>query len=252
MPAVHFQAPMQGPSRPIPDRIWRVSSVVVLVHLGLGWAISSGWLTSVPPPMPRDNVIMASVVMEAPAPPAPVPPQITPPVPKPKPRSEAPQKPSPLRPPLAVAQAVHPAPNATEPAPSATAPVVPASPAPAATAPSAPAATGNQRPSPPTPTPKSTPAQVVQPSTDADYLNNPAPPYPRISKRMGEQGTVTIRVFINTAGRAEQAEIRHSSGYTRLDESALATVKSWRFVPRQRNGVPEAMWFNVPIRFVLD
>ncbi len=241
---------MPGPSRPIPDRIWRVTSVVVLAHLGVGWAISSGWLTSVPPPMARDNVIMASVVMDAPAPPAPVPPQATPTAPKPKPRPEAPQKPSPLRPPIAVAPPVHPVPTTTEAAPSATTPVVPAAPAPAATAPSAPAATGNQRPSPSSPKP--TPAQVVQPSTDADYLNNPAPPYPRISKRMGEQGTVTIRVFINTAGRAEQAEIRHSSGYPRLDESALATVKSWRFVPGQRNGAPEAMWFNVPIRFVLD
>ena len=241
---------MPGPSRPIPDRIWRVTSVVVLAHLGVGWVISSGWLTAVPPPMARDNVIMASVVMDAPAPPAPVPPLATPTAPKPKPRPEAPQKPSPLSPPIAVAPPVHPVPTTTEAAPSATAPVVPAAPAPAATAPSAPAATGNQRPSPSSPKP--TPAQVVQPSTDADYLNNPAPPYPRISKRMGEQGTVTIRVFINTAGRAEQAEIRHSSGYTRLDESALATVKSWRFVPGQRNGVPEAMWFNVPIRFVLD
>ena len=93
---------------------------------------------------------------------------------------------------------------------------------------------------------------MVLPSTSADYLNNPAPPYPRQSKRLGEQGTVIICVLITPDGRAEKAEIRTSSGYLRLDETALTTVQRWRFVPGQRNGAPEAMWLNVPIRFVLD
>jgi len=95
-------------------------------------------------------------------------------------------------------------------------------------------------------------AAVVLPSSDADYLNNPPPIYPRMSRRMGEQGTVLVRVFISTEGRAEKAEIRTSSGYVRLDEAALETVQRWRFVPGKRAGQPEAMWFNVPIRFVLD
>ena len=69
---------------------------------------------------------------------------------------------------------------------------------------------------------------------------------------MGEQGTVMLRVFISAEGRAEQAEIRSSSGYARLDEAALETVKRWRYVPGQRAGLAQAMWFNVPIRFVLD
>jgi protein TonB len=108
-------------------------------------------------------------------------------------------------------------------------------------------AAGNQRPAN-----NATAAAVVLPSTIADYLNNPAPPYPRQSKRLGEQGTVIIRVLITPEGRAEKAEIRTSSGFLRLDETALSTVQRWRFVPGQRNGAPEAMWFNVPIRFVLD
>lgn len=93
---------------------------------------------------------------------------------------------------------------------------------------------------------------TVPPSSDADYLNNPAPSYPRMSRRMGEQGTVVVKVFINAEGRAEKAVIRTSSGYSRLDESALETVKRWRFVPGKRAGQAEAMWFNVPIRFLLD
>jgi len=73
-----------------------------------------------------------------------------------------------------------------------------------------------------------------------------------MSRRLGEQGTVVVKVMINTEGRAEKAEIRTSSGYRRLDETALETVLRWRYVPGTRNGVAEAMWFNVPIRFVLD
>ena len=61
-----------------------------------------------------------------------------------------------------------------------------------------------------------------------------------------------IRVLINAQGDPERAEVPVSSGYPRLDESALQTVQRWRFVPGRRAGVAEAMWFNVPVRFVLD
>jgi protein TonB len=93
---------------------------------------------------------------------------------------------------------------------------------------------------------------VVQPSADADYLNNPAPPYPRQSRRMGEEGTVIVRVLISVQGSAEKAELRTSSGYDRLDQAALETVQRWRYVPGKRNGEAVTMWFNVPIRFVLE
>jgi protein TonB len=145
---------------------------------------------------------------------------------------------------------VQPAPVLSPSAPSIDAPIVSnAAPALTTAAPATPTATpaGNQRPAA-----NATALALVLPSTSADYLNNPTPPYPRQSKRLGEEGTVVVRVLITTEGHAEKAEIRTSSGYARLDETALTTVKAWRFVPGKRNGLPEAMWFNVPIRFVLD
>jgi protein TonB len=93
---------------------------------------------------------------------------------------------------------------------------------------------------------------LVEPSADADYLKNPPPGYPRISRRMGEQGTVVVRVFINTQGLPEKPEVRTSSGFVRLDQAALDAVQRWRFVPGRRNGTPEPMWFNIPVRFVLE
>jgi protein TonB len=32
----------------------------------------------------------------------------------------------------------------------------------------------------------------------------------------------------------------------------LEAVQRWRFVPGRRSGMPEAMWFNIPVRFVLE
>jgi protein TonB len=93
---------------------------------------------------------------------------------------------------------------------------------------------------------------VQLPSTDADYLDNPPPPYPPMSRRLGEQGKVVVRVLISAEGTARDAVVRQSSGYPRLDQAALETVRKWRYVPGKRDGVPEAMWFNVPINFVLE
>ena len=94
--------------------------------------------------------------------------------------------------------------------------------------------------------------KVDLPSSDADYLQNPKPSYPAMSKRMGEQGKVVVRVLIGVDGTAQKAEIRQSSGFDRLDQAALATAQRWRYVPGKRGGVAEAMWFNVPINFVLE
>mgnify|MGYP006154400979 CR=1 FL=1 len=107
-------------------------------------------------------------------------------------------------------------------------------------------------PSPPAPPAPPAPPVVVLPSSSADYLNNPRPPYPPLSKRLGEQGKVVIRAFIETNGTATKAEIRTSSGYERLDQAALQTVLKWRYVPGKCAGAAEAMWFNVPIHFVLE
>jgi protein TonB len=110
-------------------------------------------------------------------------------------------------------------------------------------------------------TPAATPAQTGQtkgapafslPSSEAHGLNNPKPAYPKQSRRLNEQGQVLIRVFVAADGLPQQGEIKTSSGFDRLDQEALRTVMRWRFVPGQRFGTPEAMWFNVPVNFVLE
>lgn len=93
---------------------------------------------------------------------------------------------------------------------------------------------------------------LVQARFDADYLLNPAPPYPPMSRRMGEEGRVVLRVRVSAAGTAEQVEIRTSSGSSRLDESARRTVRAWKFIPAKRGGIPVESWVLVPIHFRLE
>ncbi len=87
---------------------------------------------------------------------------------------------------------------------------------------------------------------------DADYLRNPAPPYPPQSRRIGEEGKVVLRVRVSADGNAQDVEIKTSSGSNRLDESARKTVRQWKFVPAKRGGVAVESWVLVPIVFKLE
>ena len=206
---------------------------VVLFHAVALWALQTGLLRRA-----AEIVIPAQVLAEFITPPAPEakePPPPVPPPPKPVPRQPVvrQQAPRPVAKPDPIA------------APNAPMGVAEAVPAPVTEAPPTPAA-------PPAPPSPPAPPRIELPSSNAGYLNNPKPTYPAISRRLGEQGKVVLRVFIDAEGSPQQIEIRQSSGYERLDQQALDAVRRWRFVPGKRNGVPEAMWNIVPINFVLE
>lgn len=96
-----------------------------------------------------------------------------------------------------------------------------------------------------------TPPPPAPPRFDADYLNNPAPQYPPLSRRLREEGVVLLRVYVLPSGRPEVVEVKRSSGCRRLDDSALQAVRQWRFVPARRGAQAVAAWVVVPIAFSL-
>lgn len=214
---------------------------IALAHGVALWALQGALRQERPAEVIVPAVLLSEFVAPpappAPPPPKPAPPTPPPPVPTPRPTAAPHPRPAPAPPPTPapapMAQAAPEAPAVDMPLPA------PVSAAPSPPAPAAPAA-------PPAP------ARIELPSSSAAYLNNPAPAYPSISKRMGEQGKVLLRVLISAEGRPEQVEIKQSSGFERLDRQAQATVLRWRFVPGKRNGVAEAMWYLVPINFVLE
>jgi periplasmic protein TonB len=99
---------------------------------------------------------------------------------------------------------------------------------------------------------KPAPQPLVPPNFNASYLQNPAPAYPPVARRMGQQGKVMLRVMVNAAGAADKIEIRSSSGSSLLDDAALDAVKRWRFVPARQGDQAVNAWVLVPITFALE
>ncbi|MCE1162996.1 MAG: TonB family protein [Thiomonas sp.] len=86
-------------------------------------------------------------------------------------------------------------------------------------------------------------------SYQANYLDNPPPTYPQLSRQLGEEGTALLKVQVGPDGRPLQIRLMSSTGFPRLDESAEATVAQWRFVAATRNGQSITSWVLVPIKF---
>jgi protein TonB len=224
---------------PAPDRFvpWsfdlpRAAPIVAAVaglHAVALWALQ-GSPAHPAPPVVIPVVIVAERVEPPPAPEVrPEPPPAMIPAPKPPPRPQPRPQPHPVARPAA---ALSPAPDAptgaAEPAPPPTSPATLATPAPASPA----------RPAPP----------VVQLPA---YAQGCEPAYPPMSRRMGEQGHVIVRVLIDADGQARRAEIKQSSGFERLDAAARQAVLGCRFAPGTVDGVARTMTRDAPMTFVL-
>lgn len=109
----------------------------------------------------------------------------------------------------------------------------------------------------PQPEPIAVPAiQAPEPVTaarfDADYLQNPKPVYPPMSRRLGEEGKVTLRVRVSAQGQPLSVEVSKSSGFPRLDDAARAAVERWRFVAARQGNQPVEASVLVPLNFTLS
>ncbi|HXD41569.1 MAG TPA: TonB family protein [Ramlibacter sp.] len=218
-----------------------IAGNVVLFHVAALWALQTGLLRRT-----VEMVIPVQVLSEI----------VTPPVPKVEP-PPVPKPPEPVKQPPAKKKVEHKIEHAMPPPPK---PVAIPDPKPEPNAP-----IGVIEPQPPAPpiaapvNPEGTgqgasagSGKVELPSSDASYLHNPAPAYPAISKRLGEQGKVLVRVLIGADGAPQTAEVKRSSGYDRLDRSAIDYVMACRYVPGKVGGVPRAMWYEAPVNFVLE
>ncbi len=96
------------------------------------------------------------------------------------------------------------------------------------------------------------PAPITAARFDADYLQNPKPAYPPMSRRLGEEGKVVLRVRVSTQGMPLSIEVSKSSGFPRLDEAARAAVERWRFVSARQGNEPIEASVLVPLNFTLS
>lgn len=103
--------------------------------------------------------------------------------------------------------------------------------------------------------PKAAPAveeKIEPPKFGVAYLNNPAPNYPPMARRAGEEGRVLLRVLVSESGAATEVNLEKTSGSERLDQAAMNAVKNWRFIPAKKNNEAFSAYVLVPIKFSLD
>jgi len=181
------------------------------------------------PPAP----VAAPVAMQSIAPPTPTPPVHTKTKVQPKPTPKP--KPTPTPTPLHEAAAPSPTPVAA-PDPTPPAPAAPATP-PVAAAP----AIGRQ-------------TMEISAPKNVSHLecNIGKPDYPALSRRRGETGTAYVRFVVGLTGKLEDIELKKSSGFSRLDDAALAAVHASACKPYLENGQPIRAAYNQPFAFSLD
>jgi TonB family protein len=78
------------------------------------------------------------------------------------------------------------------------------------------------------------------------------PAYPAWSRRLREEGTVVLHLFVLADGSVGGGEIARSSGYPVLDDAALYTAQGWRLDPGTLNGTPTDMWGRFAVTFKLS
>ena len=83
------------------------------------------------------------------------------------------------------------------------------------------------------------------------FLKVIKPEYPRLARRLGKEGKVVLRLFIDEHGRLLSVEIVEKAGHG-FDEAAIDAVKASTFRSAKMNGMPVACKAVLPVRFRLE
>lgn len=78
------------------------------------------------------------------------------------------------------------------------------------------------------------------------------PEYPREALMNEEQGTVRIRVLVDTSGKVIDAKVKKSSGSKILDKAATKAYSLCTFKPAMKDGVPQQDWYEIEYPFVIE
>jgi protein TonB len=77
------------------------------------------------------------------------------------------------------------------------------------------------------------------------------PSYPGRARRLGIEGTTTLRIFVAADGRVADVVVEESAGHPDLDHAAADAVRRWRFEPARRGTEAVGMWVLLPVEFRL-
>ena len=78
----------------------------------------------------------------------------------------------------------------------------------------------------------------------------PDPEFSEEARKAKYQGVVVLWVIVGNDGRTHQIRVQRTLGMG-LDEKAIEAVRTWRFEPARKDGVPVAVQVNVEVNFRL-
>lgn len=92
---------------------------------------------------------------------------------------------------------------------------------------------------------KSIPEKIEKPTSsiqggaisEAKIKGNSSPVYPKKSRRLKEEGIIKVIFKVSPNGSASDVRVVQSTGYKRLDESALKFIKENKFIPATLGGI---------------
>ncbi|MBI2993471.1 MAG: energy transducer TonB [Gammaproteobacteria bacterium] len=106
------------------------------------------------------------------------------------------------------------------------------------------------RPPAPPPAPVAKPGPTP-PRADPKRPNS-RPDYPPTSRRLGEEGSVILALYVAEDGKVKEAKVHEPSGFPKLDEAAVReALRRWRFIPATLEGKNVAAWHQVKVTFRL-
>jgi TonB family protein len=85
----------------------------------------------------------------------------------------------------------------------------------------------------------------------AQPVNMPAPEYPSVSKIMGQEGTVWVKMLVNLDGTVMKVSVMKSSTFPLLDSAAVESGYKWKFAPAVQNHKPVRVWVATKMNFEL-
>src|SRR5215510_5316741 len=107
------------------------------------------------------------------------------------------------------------------------------------------------KPVPRAPPPPPAPKNVKKASLGKNFPNS-EDYYPAAAKRLGEEGSPTVKVCIGPNGKlTEEPSIAASSGNALLDEGAIKLAKAGRYVAGSVDGVPSTDCLSFRVKFEL-
>lgn len=218
-------------------------AAVIFLHLLVAYILMSGLANNIQ--KPAEKPVELQIIQDIKPPPPPKPEE-------PKPKEKLPEPPKMVEkvakvpePPKQVEKVATPVQKTTpvaQPTKAATpAPAAPSTPSPSPVAAPAPVAAA------PAPKPAGVSRGVSEGSAGCEK-----PEYPREALMNEEQGTVRIRVLVDTSGKVIDAKVKKSSGSKILDKAATKAYSLCTFKPAMKDGVPQQDWYEIEYPFVIE